>query len=151
MFVGTLYKKLHVATQIQDRICKEVFAPTEGVQEAMAINNLFSVCSHVLWACFKTHDVMADYIDLLQIENHPSIAAEYVKFLATNSGHKKVDMLETSIKDQQKDVTAALTKAKVAVSKADIATGKCETVKAQLNALTIRVFALEKADNHHTK
>jgi hypothetical protein len=93
---------------------------------------------------------MAGYIDL-QFENHPTIAAEYLKFLATNSGHEKVDELEISIKDQQEDVTAALTKAKAAVSKADIATGKSETVKAHLDALTKRVSALEKADSHHKK
>jgi hypothetical protein len=156
VFFDTLYEKLHVdskcsmdqswalTTQILDRICEELFAPKEGVLEAMAIGDPGSVCSHVLWACFKTHDVMEGYMTT-QFENHPAtIAAEYVKFLATNLGHDKVDKLEALLKGQKEDVAAALVKAKAAVTKADIAMGKSDSAKTALETLAKRVAVLER-------
>ena len=156
VYIDTLYeKKLHgisgftetqawgLATQILDQICAELYAPKEGVQEAMAIDDAESVCSQVLWACFKTHDVMAAYVSY-QFENHPTIAAEYTKFLAMNSGQAKYTKLEASVKDQKEDVSSALKQAKSAVAKADVATGKSDSAKASIEALTKRIQALEK-------
>lgn len=154
VFVDSLYEKLHVdsrfsadqswalTTQILDRICEELYAPKEGVQEAMTIEDPASICSHVLWASMKTHDVMAGYIDL-RFENHPTIAAEYVKFLATNSGHDKVDKLEVVVKELKEEMNAATKNSKAAVTKADVATGKSDSVKTALEALIKRVKALE--------
>ena len=154
VFVDTLYEKLHVdsrfsadqswslTTQILDRICEELYAPKEGVQEAMTIEEPASICSHVLWACLKTHDIMTGYIDH-QFENHPTIAAEYVKFLATNSGHDKVDKLEASVKEMKEDLASAVKSSKAAVTKADVGTGKSDSVKTALDALIKRVKALE--------
>ena len=155
VYVNSLYEKLHVdsvfsktqawalVTQILDRICEDLFAAKEGVQEAMAIDDPESVCSHVLWSCFRSHDVVSSYIHY-QFENHPAIAAEYSKFLALNSGHEKIDQMETVLKGMKEDVASALTKAKAAVAKADVATGKADTVKSGLEALSKRVQALEK-------
>jgi hypothetical protein len=132
-FIDTLYEKLHVdsrfsaeqswslTTQILDRICEELYAPKMGVQETMTIDDPSSICSHILWASLRTHDIMEGYIDT-QFENHPSIAAEYVKFLATNSGHDKVDKLAVEVKGMVEDVAAAVKGCKTAVSKADVAT-----------------------------
>ena len=131
-----------LTTQILDRICEELYAPKEGVQEAMTIEDPASICSHVLWACMKTHDVMSGYIDH-HFENHPSIAAEYVKFLATNSGHDKVDKLEGAVKDMKEDVASALKNSKAAMTKADVGTGKSDSVKTALDALAKRVKTLE--------
>ena len=154
-FVDTLYEKLHVdsrfsaaqswslTAQILDRICEELFAPKEGVLETMSVNDPMSVCSHIMWASLKTHDIMDKYIEN-QFENHPTIAAEYVKFLATNSGHDKVDQLEAEVKAIDDRVDAAQKSAKAAGSKADIATGRTDTVKALLEALAKRVKKLEK-------
>jgi hypothetical protein len=154
-FVDTLYEKLHVdsrfsaaqswslTAQILDRICEELFAPKEGVLETMSINEPISVCSHIMWASLKTHDIMETYIES-QFENHPTIAAEYVKFLATNSGHDKVDQLEAEVKAVDDRVDASLKASKAAGSKADIATGRCDTVKTLLEALAKRVEKLEK-------
>ena len=112
-------------------------------EEAMAMEDAESVCSHVFWASFRTYDVMAGYMDH-QFENHPTIAAEYVKFLATNSGHDKLDKLTVLVKDQKENVASALAKAKSAVAKADIATGKSDSAKASFKSLSKRVAALEK-------
>ncbi|KAI2496958.1 hypothetical protein MHU86_17543 [Fragilaria crotonensis] len=154
VFVDTLYEKLHVdsrfsadqswslTTQILDRICEELYAPKEGVQEAMTIEDPASICSHVLWSCLKTHDIMTGYIEH-QFENHPTIAAEYVKFLATNSGHDKVDKLEEAVKEVKEDLAAAVKSSRAAVAKADGGAGKSDAVKTALDALAKRVKSLE--------
>ena len=154
-FVDTLYEKLHVdsrfspaqswslTAQILDRICEELQAPKEGVLETMTIDDPTSICSHIMWATLRTHDIMAGYIDH-QFENHPTIAAEYVKFLATNSGHDKVDKLEEEVKEMVDNVATALKSSKTAVSKADVATGKSDSVTKALEALMKRVDKLEK-------
>lgn len=154
VFVDTLYEKLHVdsrfsadqswslTTQILDRICEELYAPKEGVQEAMSIEDPASICSHVLWACLRTHDIMTGYIEH-QFENHPTIAAEYVKFLATNSGHDKVDKLEATVKDLKEEVASILNRSNAAVTKADVGTGRCDALKTGLEAVAKRVKTLE--------
>ena len=107
-FVDTMYERLNseskftsdqawsLTTQILDRICEELYAPKEGVGGAMKIEAPESVCCHILWAAFKTHDIMATYIDK-NFENHPVISAEYIKFLATNSGIEKVEKIEVQL------------------------------------------------------
>lgn len=86
-FVDTIYEKLHsksqftvaqswsLTTQILDRICEELYVPKEGVSGAMLIDEPESVCCHILWASFKTHDIMKSYIDS-NFENHPVVSAE---------------------------------------------------------------------------
>ena len=95
---------------------------------------------------------MASYI-VTQFENHPSINSEYIKFLATNSGNNKVEDLGLEVKALKEDGKVALqikalkeevkkealAKVKAAVTKADVATGKADT-------LAKRVVALEEAN-----
>ena len=108
-FVDTIYEKLFVyskftaeqdwslTTQILlDRICEDLFAPKEGVAAAMTVEDPASICAHMLWSCIKTHDVMTSYMEY-SFENHPAISAEYVKFLATNSGFDKVEKMESTV------------------------------------------------------
>ena len=71
-----------LTTQILDRICEELYSPNEGVSGAMTIEEPESVCCHILWATFKTHDIMATYIET-NFENHPVVSAEYVKLLSS--------------------------------------------------------------------
>ena len=88
-FVDTIYEKLFVhskftadqgwslTTQILDRICEYLFAPKEGVAAvATTVKDPASICSHMLWSCFNTHDIMTTYIEY-SFENHPAISAEY--------------------------------------------------------------------------
>lgn len=108
-FVDTIYDKLFtfskftaerawaLTTQILDRICKDLFALKEGVAAAMTVEDPASICVHMLWSCFKTHDVMALYMEH-NFENHPAISAEYIKFLAgANSRFENVERLEASV------------------------------------------------------
>lgn len=74
------------------------------MQKAMTINNPVSVCSHdVMCSSLRTHNVMAGYIKHHHFKNHPTNAAEYVKFLVTNLRHDKVDKLEVKVKGMQEE------------------------------------------------
>jgi uncharacterized protein YPO0396 len=77
-----------------------------------------SICAHVLWSCFRTHDIMATYMDV-NFENHPAISAEYVKFLATNSGFDQVERLKTTVASFKPLVEKASSDAAKAKSVAD--------------------------------
>ena len=131
-----------LTSQILDRICEELYAPKEGIGGVMSIEDPRSVCSHMLWACFKTHDIMASYVDK-NFENHPVVSAEYVKFLATNSGSEKVEKLEAQCVGMSEKLTKALDESKKAVAKSDVASTKCAELSRELVALTKKVKSLE--------
>jgi hypothetical protein len=130
-----------LTTQILDRICEELYSPKEGVSGAMTIEEPESVCCHILWATFKTHDIMATYIDT-NFENHPVVSAEYVKFLATNSGSEKVEKLESQVSGMTEKLGKAVDESKKAAAKSDVASTKCSELVRELAALTKKVKAL---------
>lgn len=132
-----------LTSQILDRICEELYAPKEGIGGVMSIEDPRSVCSHMLWACFKTHDIMASYVDK-NFENHPVVSAEYVKFLATNSGFEKVEKLEAQWLGMSDKLSKALDESKKAVAKSDVASTKCAELTRELMALSKKVKSLEE-------
>ena len=134
-YVDTMFEKLHVFSkftveqgwcltlQIFERILADLYAPKDGVLDAMVLDNQWLVCTRTLWATSKCHDVMFTYVEH-QFENHPAISTEYVKFLATNSGFEKVEKMSvqmTALSDKpsrsSEDVKKALTKADTASTK----------------------------------
>ena len=153
-FVDTIYEKLFVyskftaeqgwslTTQILDRICEDLFAPKEGVAAAMTVEDPASICSHMLWSCFKTHDVMTTYMEY-SFENHPAISAEYVKFLATNSGFDKVEKMEATVSGRKASVEKAGADALKARQIADGASSQSGVVSKNLDAMTKRVSKME--------
>lgn len=157
-FVDSLYEKLHLdskftseqawglTTQILDRICEELYEPKEGVIDAMQVEDPSSVCCHILWSCFRTHEVMAVYLEK-DFVNHPSISAEYVKFLATNSGHDKVEKLQAQMSEVVEKLSKAVDESKKATAKADAASAKCSELGREVVALTKRVKTLEDRGN----
>lgn len=157
-FIDTIYEKLHLhskfsgdqawslTTQILDRICEDLYAPKEGVAAAMTVEDPSSICSHLLWSCFRTHDVMTGYIEH-NFENHPAISAEYVKFLATNSGYDKVEKMEVLLATVKENVTKALDYAEKASKKAEAAETKFSAANKELEGLKKRVQVLENKGN----
>ncbi|KAI2498995.1 hypothetical protein MHU86_15499 [Fragilaria crotonensis] len=153
-FVDSIYEKLVVASKftaeqgwsltmkILDRICEDLFAPKEGVVVAMNVEEPGSICAHVLWSCFRTHDIMAMYMDV-NFENHPAISAEYVKFLATNSGFDKVEKLEVAMTGFKVQVEKASSEASKARSIADGAASSASTATKAVAELSKRVVKLE--------
>jgi hypothetical protein len=153
-FIDSLYQKLHsdskfsvdqawaLTTQILDRICEDLYSPKEGVAEAMTVEDPASICSHLLWASFRTHDIMKVYLDS-HFENHPTITAEYVKFLATNSGFDKVEQMEATVKLLKERLDKAVDAAEKATKKGQEATDKFSLVNKEMEALKKRLQALE--------
>ena len=64
-------------------------------KKAMAVN--------VLWATLSTHQIIKEYTSH-GIENHPSIASEYVRFLVANSGLSKLEKMEKKMVAAEKEI-----------------------------------------------
>ena len=145
-FIDTIYEKLYthskfsadqawsLTTQILDRVCEDLYAPKEGVAAAMAVDDPASICAHMLWSCFQTHDVMSSYIDT-NFENHPAISAEYVKFLATNSGYDKVEKMDVVVTAMKDDVKNAVNVAAKALQRAELLTDKFSAANKEIEAM----------------
>ena len=145
--VDAIYKKLHTESkfssesawcltmQILDKICEELYVPKATVLLWATLDDKESMCNHILWAAFKSLDIMGGYV-ALQFQNHPSVSTEFIRFLANNSGSEKIDQLV--------DQFAALkVEARAASQKADTATNKVADLVRELTAATRRIKALE--------
>ena len=108
----------------------------------MTVEDPASVCAHMMWACLKTHDVRALYLEH-NFENHPAISPEYVKFLATNSGSEKLDRLEATVTTVKTVVDKAMDEAKKARSIADGASSLAGVASKGVDALCKKVTKLE--------
>jgi hypothetical protein len=93
-FIDSLNHKLHLPSkfaekaawsltmQILDGICANLYVPKDGVDNVMK-GDRTSICSYIMWASFKTHDISKEYLEV-KFENHPALSSEFIKFLATN-------------------------------------------------------------------
>lgn len=84
---------------------------------------LLATC--VLWSTFCTHEVMKEY-SRHGIENHPSVASEYVRFLVANAGHAKLDAVETRVSKLTETVKLLENKLKAAEKAATSAANKAD-------------------------
>jgi hypothetical protein len=150
-FVDSIYEKQHLYSRftaeqawalILDRICEDLYAPKEGVVAAMTVEDPASVCAHMLWACLKTHDVCAHYLEH-NFENHPAISAEYVKFLATNSGSEELERMESTVTSVKTMVDKAMEVAKKARYIADGASRVAGVASKAADAVAKKVAKLE--------
>ena len=131
-----------LTTQVLDRVLSDLYAPKDGIGESLTTRSPLSICAHLMWCSFRTHDVMSQYV-LHNFEDHPAVSTEYVKFLATNSGSDKVAKLGDQVEAMKIKVTSATDEAKKAVSKADTASTKNADLVREVAALTKRLKALE--------
>ena len=156
--IDTIYEKLHthskfsadqawaLTTQILDRVCGDLYAPKEGVAAAMAVDDPSSICAHMLWSCFRTHDVMWTYLDA-NFESHPATSAEYVKFVATNSGYDKVEKMEITVGSMKDEVKRAVDLADKAFKRAELLTDKFSAANKEVEALKMKIQGIENK-NH---
>jgi methyl-accepting chemotaxis protein len=152
--IDTMFEKLHVFSkftmeqgwcltmQIFERILGDLYAPKDGVVDAMTLDDQWSVCTHTLWATFKCHDVMATYVEH-QFENHPAISTEYVKFLATNSGFEKVEKLSVQVTSLSDKLARSSDDVKKALAKADTASTKNAELSREMTEMKARLRKLE--------
>lgn len=152
-YVDTLYEKLHIyskftsetawslSMQVLDRILADLYSPKEGASNGMK-GDRKSICSHVLWASFKTLDVAQVYVDA-NFVNHPAISSEFIKFLATNSGSEKTEQLAATVTLVKNSLAGCVTDARTASSKSDTATTRVAELTATVTSLAARVRTLE--------
>ena len=76
-----------------------------------------------LWGTFATHMVMKEYVKH-GIENHPSIAAEYVRFLVANSGLARLEVVEKRVLKLEDGVNGMVKKLEALKKVADSALTK---------------------------
>jgi hypothetical protein len=131
-----------LSTRIGVRVLEEVGQPRIGVGSLISSTNSASNASHVLYAIFRTLDVMSDF-KKYKFKNHPCISSEFVKFMASNSGMDSIKKLEDRVKSLESDLKEALNKVKVASVKADTASNKADQSTRDLVALAKRVKSLE--------
>ena len=136
-FVSETYRNLDLAGfsksdawQLVSKLVHRIFAKDchmkrGAVSEVLDVSDSNVLGTGILWATFATHQVMRDYMRH-GIENHPSMASEYVRFLVANSGLSKIDRMEARLKALEeenkvlkRDVAQADKAAKSAANKAE--------------------------------
>ena len=112
--------------------------------KAMGVDSI-SICPAILWLVFRTHDKMTGF-ELANFEDHPSIASEFVKFLATNTGIEGMAVLQddikdlkTKVKEVEKQISLAGAKADKAVSVADVAKKASDTLSKQVDKIAAKL------------
>jgi hypothetical protein len=154
-YLDTTYEHLHgevgftparawsLTTQLGHRIFSDLHSVRVGTMKAMG-KGPESICPAILWAVFRTHDKMAGFEDA-NFENHPSIASEFVKFLATNTGiegmavlKEEVASLKTRLREAEKQLTLASGKADKASSVGDAAKKAAEVLTKQVDKLAAK-------------
>jgi hypothetical protein len=155
-YLDTTYEHLHnevgftsarawsLTTQLGNRIFSDLHTVRVGTMKAIG-KGPESICPQILWAVFRTHDQMAGFEDA-NFENHPSIASEFVKFLATNTGiegmgvlQEEVATMKSKLKEAEKQATLASGKADKASSTADVAKKAVDALTRQVDKLTAKV------------
>jgi hypothetical protein len=129
--------------QILDKVCEELYVPKASVLRSATLDDTESMCNHILWAAFKSLDVMGVYVGH-HFQNHPSVVStEFIRFLETNSGSEKIDQLVDQTVALKEGLATALLDAKVASQKTDTAANKVADLVRELTATTRRIKALE--------
>ena len=131
-----------LSTRLGVRVLDEVGQHRVGVGSLISANEGDSNAAHVLYASFRTLDMMSVF-KKFKYKNHPCISSEFVKFMASNSGMDSVKKLEVRVKTLELELKEARDKAKTQLAKADTASNKAEQATKDLIALTKRVKALE--------
>ena len=132
-----------LTTQVLDRILADLYMPRNNISQSLKTRNTPTTCAQVMYSAFKTHDIMAIYVEH-KFENHPSVSTEYVKFSATNSGSEKVTKLTEALEGVKTKANSALDEAKVATKKSDVATSKYADLVKEIGILTRKVKHLEE-------
>jgi hypothetical protein len=136
-FTSETYRNLELAGfsksdawQLVSKLVHRIFAKDchmkrGAVSEVLDVSDTKVLGTGILWATLATHQVMRDYMRH-GIENHPSMASEYVRFLVANSGLTKIDKMEARLKALEeenkilkRDVVQADKAAKSAANKAE--------------------------------
>jgi len=131
-----------LTTQLVVRIFSELHSVRNGVTQNIHSAEMKNICAWVLWTSFQTHDKMAEFA-AVNFEDHPAIASEYVKFLATNSGYEVVATLQKMVDELVADKAKMMADLKAAIKKADTASAHVDDLKKLVNTLAKRMDAFK--------
>jgi len=113
----TKAKAWSLTTALGARVCQEVHKDSGALLRSISVTKSSAdrerLCVMMLWATLRSHKVMDEYMRW-EFKDHPTIASEYVKFLATNSGFEVVSALEAktdAIKKELESVKKSATSA----------------------------------------
>jgi hypothetical protein len=145
-YAFTVEKAWQLTTQLVRKIFMEVSLPRQGMQNLFTVGDNAAIGKLTFWPIVKAHDVMKRYKDS-SFKDDPTIASEYVKFLAANSGSDtaekvvaKVGIIESELK--------TLTKSVAGLKKGNgQGLNKVDDVQKRLSELQKRVAKLEGAIN----
>jgi hypothetical protein len=113
-----------LTTKLMHRVFSDLHAARAGVIPSLKPGDNASICSHILWGVFCTHDVMAEYRKM-KFRDHPAISSEYVKFLASNNSgdllesvNSKMSAVESKLKEMTSEMQKINTTAGLAQNRA---------------------------------
>jgi hypothetical protein len=86
-----------LTTALGARICKEVHRDSTALARSLSVSakdtDRERLTVRMLWAALRAHMIIEEYVQA-EFKDHPTVASEYVKFLATNSGYETVAALQ---------------------------------------------------------
>jgi hypothetical protein len=138
----TIDKAWQLVTQLARRILLEVSRPRIGVNNSFKVGDNDQIGRLVLWPVLKCQDIMRRYKEA-GFKDDPTIASEYVKFLAANSGTDAVDKMTSRVNALEIEVKDASKVAKNSGTSASTASNKVDEVKKTLADLLKRVAKVE--------
>lgn len=136
-------KAWELVTQLGRRIFMELSVPRVGVQNTFDVEDAGAMAQQIFWPVVKCQDIMKRY-QLHSFKDDPTIASEYVKFLAANSGSDVFEKMERRVGVLESFGSQALKEATAAKDKALSAFNKAEDVRKLNESLSKRVGLLEK-------
>lgn len=112
-------KAWELTTQLGRRILIEVAVPRNGIASAVTVghNAKSQLNKLVFWPILQSHDVMNLFLDA-NFEDHPTISAEYVKFLTANLGGDSDAKNNKELKEELATALKNLAKAQTSLSTA---------------------------------
>jgi len=136
-FVSTTYRTLNRAGfgktgawNLVQKLMHRIFATDcfmkRGISaELLDANDHKSLGVSILWGTLGTHQTLREY-QKHGIENHPSIASEYVRFLVAHSGVQKVEKLTLRCESLESDLKKMTRLLEAAQKMATTASNKAE-------------------------
>jgi hypothetical protein len=129
-------------SMLMARIFQEMVEVRRGAFDAVSsmdsADATLATCSAVLWTVFRTLDKMEEFVRA-KFKDHPAISAEYIKFLALNSGS---DTLEASVKVTESKLDEHLKKFAAVQKNADAGNDNAKNNLARIKALEQAVKVL---------
>jgi hypothetical protein len=152
-FVDTTYLELirssftptaawSLTTRIMSRIFADIHSVRLGVAVSFKKSDVQAISANVLWATFKTLDAM-EVFSKSNFSDHPAVSAEYVKFLASNTGMDSMSKFTDALKKMGDEVKESAVKSSNATKQVLLVSNKVDEVKAKLLTLERRLTRLE--------